>query len=111
MAMVGELMEVILYVQDMGAQVSFYRDTLGLNPVAVWMLSSTVFVPARQAHSHCASVGRVTASPDRSESHSQKATASSHETMGEVRSPAPGVQVCDGLDPEGNKFSIESHAE
>ncbi|HJW91163.1 MAG TPA: hypothetical protein VJ436_11030, partial [Anaerolineales bacterium] len=29
--------------------------------------------------------------------------------LGQVRQAAPGVQVCDGLDPEGNKFSIESH--
>ncbi|NIV32200.1 MAG: hypothetical protein GWN58_22780 [Anaerolineae bacterium] len=29
-------------------------------------------------------------------------------SMGEMRSPAPGVQVSDGADPEGNKFSIES---
>jgi catechol 2,3-dioxygenase-like lactoylglutathione lyase family enzyme len=28
--------------------------------------------------------------------------------MGETRVPAPGVQVCDGTDPEGNHFSIES---
>jgi hypothetical protein len=30
--------------------------------------------------------------------------------MGEVRSPAPGVWVCNGIDPAGNKFSIESRA-
>ncbi|MGH2522133.1 MAG: VOC family protein [Anaerolineales bacterium] len=30
MAIVGELMEVILYVQEMNAQVAFYRDRLGL---------------------------------------------------------------------------------
>ena len=29
--------------------------------------------------------------------------------LGEVRSAAPGVWVCDGEDPEGNKLSIESH--
>ncbi|MFC3959532.1 VOC family protein [Halovivax cerinus] len=28
--------------------------------------------------------------------------------MGEIRSPAPGKRVCDGRDPEGNPFSIES---
>ena len=28
--------------------------------------------------------------------------------MGDVRSPAPGVEVCNGKDPEGNAFSIES---
>jgi hypothetical protein len=30
MVKVGELMEVILYAEDMGAQVAFYRNTLGL---------------------------------------------------------------------------------
>lgn len=28
--------------------------------------------------------------------------------LGKVRSPAPGVRVIDGLDPEGNTFSIEA---
>jgi predicted enzyme related to lactoylglutathione lyase len=27
--------------------------------------------------------------------------------LSEVRSPAPNVWVCDGLDPEGNKLSLE----
>jgi hypothetical protein len=27
--------------------------------------------------------------------------------LSEVRSPAPDVFVCDGVDPEGNRFSIE----
>lgn len=31
--------------------------------------------------------------------------------VSEVRSPAPGVWVVDGRDPEGNPFSIESHDE
>jgi hypothetical protein len=28
--------------------------------------------------------------------------------MGSLRRAAPGVLVCDGQDPDGNKFSIES---
>lgn len=28
--------------------------------------------------------------------------------VGEIRSPTPGTQVCDGVDPEGNTFSLES---
>lgn len=28
--------------------------------------------------------------------------------LGETRTAAPGVLVCDGEDPEGNRFSIES---
>ena len=27
--------------------------------------------------------------------------------LGHVRSPAPGISVCDGTDPSGNPFSIE----
>lgn len=30
--------------------------------------------------------------------------------LGEVRTPAPGVEVCDGRDPEGNPFSVEAVA-
>ncbi len=29
-------------------------------------------------------------------------------TLGEIRSPAPGVTVCDGRDPAGNPFSLEA---
>ena len=28
--------------------------------------------------------------------------------MGEIRSPGAGIMVCDGIDPEGNQFSVES---
>ncbi|PSP47087.1 hypothetical protein BRC75_10745 [Halobacteriales archaeon QH_7_69_31] len=28
--------------------------------------------------------------------------------VGEIRAPTPGTQVCDGVDPEGNAFSVES---
>ena len=28
--------------------------------------------------------------------------------VGEIRSPTPDTQVCDGVDPEGNAFSVES---
>ena len=27
--------------------------------------------------------------------------------MGETSSPRPGIMVCDGIDPEGNRFSVE----
>jgi catechol 2,3-dioxygenase-like lactoylglutathione lyase family enzyme len=114
-------MEVILYVQDMGSQVSFYRDTLGLQvkePQDVqdwgdqyWVELDTgactlalhgggqrrFGLDAPKIVFRVADVPRV-----RAELLQQGVP------MGDLRSPAPGVQVCDGQDPEGNKFSIES---
>jgi catechol 2,3-dioxygenase-like lactoylglutathione lyase family enzyme len=123
MAVVGELMEVILYVQDMEAQVSFYRDVLGLQvkaPAGVEELGGVSWVTlatgACTLALHAGGQRRlgddapkivflVTDVPRARDELLRRGVP-----MGRVRSPAPGVQVCDGLDPEGNKFSVESHA-
>jgi predicted enzyme related to lactoylglutathione lyase len=39
----------------------------------------------------------------------RKALVAKGVSIDEARSAAPGVRVCDGRDPEGNPFSIESH--
>lgn len=123
MAIVGELREVILYVEDMGAQVSFYRDVLGLEVeapaggqdldgaswVALATGACTLALHAggqrRLGDDAPKIVFLVADVPRAREELLQRGVA-----MGKVRSPAPGVQVCDGLDPEGNKFSVESRA-
>lgn len=69
---------VILYARAMDRMVRFYRDRLGLR----------VSYPGDLA-------------ADREELLRRGAS------MGELRSPAPGVLVCDGVDPEGNRFSLE----
>lgn len=73
--------EVILYARSMDRMVRFYRDRLGLR------LSYPGDLEA-----------------DRDELLRRGVS------MGEVRSPATGVLVCDGVDPEGNRFSLESRA-
>ena len=116
-----ELMEVILYVQDMGAQVSFYRDVLGLKVVepqgaddwagVFWVEldtgSCTLALHAggqrRLGEDAPKIVFRVSDVPMARQELVRRGVP-----MGEVRSPAPGVQVSDGADPEGNRFSIES---
>ena len=121
MPIAGELMEVILYVQDMGAQVSFYRDTLGLRVrepqgesdwtgvhwVELNTGSCTLALHAggqrRLGNDAPKIVFRVSDVPAVRQELVQRGVS-----MGEVRSPAPGVQVSDAVDPEGNKFSIES---
>jgi len=121
MALVGELMEVILYVEDMDAQVSFYRDLLGLEvkePDSVedwtdvhWVELETgtctlaLHAGGQRRHGDDAPklVFRVSDVPGTRDELARRGVS-----MGEVRSPAPGVQVSDGVDPEGNRFSIES---
>lgn len=124
MAIAGELMEVILYVQDMGAQVSFYRDVLGLSVkeprgesdwtgvhwVELDTGSCTLALHAggqrRLGDDAPKIVFRVYDLPAARQELVRRGVP-----MGEVRSPAPGVQVSDGADPEGNRFSIESRGD
>ena len=121
MTIAGELMEVILYVQDMDAQVSFYRDLLGLEVreskdqddwtgvhwVELETGSCTLALHAggqrRLGADAPKVVFRVPDVPAARQQLVQRGVP-----MGEIRSPAPGVQVADGVDPEGNRFSIES---
>ena len=121
MAGLGELMEVILYVEDMSAQVTFYRDSLGLRvkePEGVQDYSKVFWVEletgtctlalhgggqGRQGEDAPKIVFRVADVPASRDELQQRGVP-----MGEIRRPAPGVQVCDGRDPEGNRFSIES---
>ncbi|NIV32664.1 MAG: hypothetical protein GWN58_25430 [Anaerolineae bacterium] len=121
MVIVGELMEVILYVQNMGAQVSFYRDILGLKVKEPqgdrdwtgihWAEldtgSCTLALHAggqrRLGNDAPKIVFRVPDVPAARQELVRRGVS-----MGEVRYPAPGVQVSDGADPEGNRFSIES---
>jgi catechol 2,3-dioxygenase-like lactoylglutathione lyase family enzyme len=130
MAVVGELMEVILYVQDMNAQVSFYCDVLGLQvtepadsgePASTEDFDDVYWVTlatgACTLALHAGGERRLGEDAPKIVFRVADVPAARDELlrrgvpMGEVRSPAPGVQVCDGLDPEGNKFSIESHAQ
>jgi predicted enzyme related to lactoylglutathione lyase len=121
MVTVGALMEVILYVQDMDHQASFYRDVLGLKvkePQGVQDLGDQHWVELdtgacilalhaggqrRLGQDAPKIVFRVADVPE-----ARRELLWQGVPMGDVRSPAPGVQVCDGLDPEGNRFSIES---
>jgi len=116
-------MEVILYVRDMGAQVAFYRDLLGLQVKAPQGVADWSAVPwveletgactlalhaggqGRQGEDAPKIVFRVADVPAAREELIRRGVP-----LGEMRSPAPGVQVCDGVDPEGNRFSVESRA-
>jgi catechol 2,3-dioxygenase-like lactoylglutathione lyase family enzyme len=112
------LSEVIVYVQDMDRMLSFYTDVLGLeiaagNPEHGFVEFDTGTCSfclhaggegdlGEDAPKFVFGVEDVEAARSYLQDHDVE--------LGEVRSPAPGMEVCDGLDPEGNAFSIESSA-
>lgn len=116
------LIEVILYAQDMAAQVAFYRDILGLEiayPAGLedyrqeyWVVFETgscklVLHGGGEGKSGSDAPKIVFGVADIQSCRAELLAAGVH--VGEIRSPAPGVLVVDGRDPEGNAFSIEEH--
>lgn len=120
--MVGPLIEVILYVEDMAKQVRFYRDLLGLPvrfPPGKADLSAEGWVTFGEGDCvlalHAGGKRRLGQDTPKvvfqvEDIHTARADLSDRGVaLGEVRNPAPGVWVCDGTDPEGHPFSIEQH--
>lgn len=121
MGIILGLFETILYVEDMAAQVAFYRDKLGLavkEPRGLADYSHEYWVELDTGP--CTLVlhggGKRRLSEDAPKvvfqveniSEARAALLARGVSLGQQRTPAPGVWVCDGYDPEGNKFSIES---
>lgn len=118
---VGPLMEVILFVQDMARQVAFYRDVLGLKvtyPAGLEDYTGQSWVTfdtgACTLALHDGGRGRIGEDAPKivfrvEDIHAARAELLARGvSLGEVRAAAPGVWVCDGVDPEGNRFSLES---
>jgi predicted enzyme related to lactoylglutathione lyase len=121
MIKLGQIIEIIVYVKDMDSQVCFYRDVLELKLSypqnledyrdQMWVTFDTGVCTlalhgggkrdfGKDAPKFVFEVNDVESA--------RQVLIESGVLMGAVRSPAPGVSVCDGQDPEGNKFSIES---
>lgn len=116
------LIEIILYVADMNAQVHFYREMFGLSvtyPAGLDDYSNQYWVTLDAGGVvlalHGGGQGRLGADTPKivfgvADIHEARAELAAKEVdVDAVRSAAPGVWVCDGRDPEGNPFSIESH--
>jgi predicted enzyme related to lactoylglutathione lyase len=116
------LIEIIVYVADMEAQVHFYRDTFGLNvtyPAGLPSYADQFWVTLDAGGVllalHGGGQGRLGADTPKivfgvDDIHTaREELVAKGVNVDEVRSAAPGVWVCDGRDPEGNPFSIESH--
>lgn len=121
MALTRGLLEVIVYAEDMAAMVAFYRDVLEL-PVTfpadaasyaqeMWVTFDTggctlALHGGGQKHWGQETAEVVFLVDD---VHAARAAlAARGVAMSEVVSAAPGILVCSGRDPEGNRFSVES---
>ena len=117
----SHLSEVILYAEDMNAQVHFYRDVLGLrvtHPDGVQDFSGEYWVTfdtgACTLALHGGGQKRLGQDAPKivfftNDLLASRALLESRGVaIGAPRSPAPGIGVCDARDPEGNPFSIES---
>ena len=115
------LLEIILYVQDMAKMVQFYTNVLGLNvtlPVENQNLNELYWVTFETGECTLALHGGGSGNKGSDAPKfvfrvdnvlSSRAELISRDIdMGDVRSPSKGVVICDGKDPEGNVFSIES---
>lgn len=122
--MIQGLLRTILYVQDIDAQVRFYRDQLGLTvrfPTGLSTYADQFWVEFETGQ--CSLVlhggGQKRLGADTPKLAFQVADMQLARNillgrgvkLGDVRSPAPGVEVADGFDPEGNPFSIDCHKE
>lgn len=120
MISVGRLFRVILYVHDMQRMVEFYRDVLRL-PLSAPRTEADYSTAhwVEFAAGSCAIVlhggGQKRLGEDTpklafrvADIETTRATLIRRGVpMGEIRSPAPGVRVADGCDPEGHPFSID----
>jgi predicted enzyme related to lactoylglutathione lyase len=115
--------EVILYVKDMARAVAFWRDAMGLGvrePAGAGDLRDAKWVEldtgACAICLHAGGGGNVGADAAKvvllvEDIRAARADLATRGVkLGAVRRPAPGVLVCDGRDPDGHPFSLESRA-
>ena len=115
------LHEVILYVQNMNAQVTFYRDVLGLeltDPSALKSPDELHWVTFKTGECtlalHSGGKGQFGSDAPRfvllvdDLQNWERKLADLGVQVSEIRSVAPHVEVLDVVDPEGIHFSLES---
>jgi predicted enzyme related to lactoylglutathione lyase len=118
---IGHLKEVILYVENMNSQVLFYKDKMGLEvdyPKDTDNLENEKWVVFQTGPCRLAlrSGGRCRLGEDAPKMvfevedlpKIREELIRRGVPLNEIWSPAAGIFVSDGVDPEGNSFSIES---
>ncbi|KAB8320747.1 glyoxalase/bleomycin resistance/dioxygenase family protein [Tolypothrix campylonemoides VB511288] len=120
MSVIQGLTKAILYVKDIDAQTKFYRDLLGLQVKSFKSIegrSDKQWVEFETGQCTLVLHGNL----DRQFSEDRPKLAfhvddfeTAYHTLTErgvklspMRSPSPGLKIAEGLDPEGNPFTID----
>jgi predicted enzyme related to lactoylglutathione lyase len=105
-----ELVEVVVYTQDMARATAFYKDTVGLEPTFESEHWTTFDTGACTLALHAGTEAPdPTFLADDLDAERDRLQAAGVEVT-EIREPVPGLRVFDARDPGGNRFSIESRA-
>ena len=111
-----ELVEVVLYVRDMGRAIRFYRDTPGLELNFESEGWTTFRTGACTLALHATEVREPgTGDPDPTflvaDADAERARlAGEGVEVSEIREPVAGLRVFDVRDPDGNRLSLESRS-
>ena len=105
-----ELVEVVVYTQDMARATAFYRDTLGLEPDFESPHWTTFRTGACTLALHLGSEAPDPTFLVDDLDAARESLAAAGVDVTEIREPVAGVRVFDARDPDGNRFSIESRA-
>jgi predicted enzyme related to lactoylglutathione lyase len=103
-----DLVEVVVYTQDMGRAAAFYRDLLGLEPTYDSEHWTTFRTGACTLALHSGSEPPDPTFEVADADAERARLVAAGVDVTEVREPAPGLRVFDARDPDGNRFSIES---
>jgi predicted enzyme related to lactoylglutathione lyase len=120
MSVIQGLTKAILYVKDIDAQINFYRDLLGLQVKSFKSIegrSDKQWVEFETGQ--CTLVLHGNLDKEFGEDRPKLAFhvddfETAYHTLAErgvklspMRSPSPGLKIAEGLDPEGNPFTID----
>ena len=117
----GSVRQVILFCRDMAAQVKFYRDVLGLKvsyPENLGDLDHLFWVTFDTGECslalHAGGVGELgqdapkfTFFVEDLETTRRELAERGVETT-DITTPAPGIHISEGRDPEGNRISLQA---
>lgn len=116
----NSLIEIILYVKNMNAEVRFYRDVLGLQlryPKGLEDYSDEMWVEFSVGNSTLALHGGAGSEPQDDHeivfmvdnvAQAREMIIESGIEMGEIRPLENGSPISEGRDPDGHRFSIRS---
>jgi predicted enzyme related to lactoylglutathione lyase len=120
MAELSDLIEIILQVKDLPSQLAFYHDGLGLpvktnggeQPGRAELETGACSLVLDAGLKPAAANNRMRLIFKVEDVQSTRAALTARGVrLGPIYSPKAGLVVCDGSDPEGNPFSLQSSSE